>query len=132
MLFHHRQCSTQPFVLDNRSRRHGLDLVEHPERQRRAFKLNREPAIRIVHHIDLLACQPTRERRWIEQQHHPVVMQGQVVGDRPHLPPGQDLIQIVGRGQRPVQVLGIRRLPPETGVVAGDEARQPRVRRCKR
>ena len=74
MLFHHRQRSTQPFVLDNRSRRHGLDLVEHPKRQRRAFKLNREPAIRIVHHIDLFACQPTRERRWIEQQHHPVVV----------------------------------------------------------
>ncbi len=65
--------------------------------KRHAFELNREPAVRVVHHLDLLAHQSTRERRRVQQQHHPVVMQGQVLrapsapparpGSRPDHPP---------------------------------------------
>src|SRR5580704_963099 len=67
----------------------------------------------------------------------PVIVQGQVARQRALLPPGQDLVQIIGWRQRPMQVpcssqgqaLGIRRVAAETRVVGGDEPRQPGVRR---
>src|ERR1700730_7727170 len=65
----------------------------------------------------------------VQQQHHPVIVQGQVARQRALLPPGQDLVQIIGWRQRPMQVLGIRRVAAETRVVGGDEPRQPGVRR---
>ena len=71
--------------------------------------LNRKPAVGIVHDLDLFARQTAREGCRLQDQHHPVVMQGQVLRDGPFLPPGQDLVQIVPRGQLPVQVLGVRR-----------------------
>ena len=34
---------------------HGLDLVEHLETERCSVELNREPAVRVIHHFHLLA-----------------------------------------------------------------------------
>src|SRR5271155_88906 len=55
----------QPFVVDDRIGLHGLDLVEHLETEGRSVELNREPAVRVVHHLHLLAHQITGERRRI-------------------------------------------------------------------
>jgi hypothetical protein len=96
------QYGRQPLVVDDRGGLHGLDLVEQLETERRAVELNREPAVRVVHYLYLLAYQATGQRRRVQQQHHPVVVQGQVARDRALLPPGQDLVQILGWCQRPV------------------------------
>lgn len=61
LFLHHRQRRAQPFVFDDRAGFHGLDLVEDLERQRRPLELNREPAVRVVHDVDLLTHQPARE-----------------------------------------------------------------------
>jgi len=96
------------------ARLHRLDLVEQLEAERRAVELNREPPVRVIHHVDLLSHQAARQRRRVQHQHHPVIVQGQVVRDRPFFLPGQHLIEVIGRAQRPMQVLGIRRLSAET------------------
>jgi hypothetical protein len=59
-------------------------------------------------------------------------VQGQVARDRALLPPGQDLVQIIGWCERQVQILGVRRISAEALVVGGDEPRQPCVRRGNR
>ncbi len=59
---------------------------------------------RVVHHLHLLAHQATGQRGRIQEQHHPVVVQGQVAGDRALLPPRQDLVQIICQYQRPMQL----------------------------
>ena len=98
---------------------HGLDLVEHPERQRRPVEPNREPAVGVVHHLDLLACQAARQRRRVQHQHHPVIVQGKVARDRPLLPPRQDLVEIIRGRQLPVQILGVRGRAAKAVVVSG-------------
>jgi hypothetical protein len=65
--FHHRQCRAQSFVLDDCALRYRLDLVEHPKRQRGAFKLHSKPAVRVVHHFNFPARQPACERGRVEQ-----------------------------------------------------------------
>jgi Rhodopirellula transposase DDE domain len=70
--------------------------------------------------------------RWIQKQHYPVVVQGQSVGDRPLLTPCQHFIEVVSRRQRPVQVLGIRRVEAKTGIVVGLDAGQCATRRYAR
>jgi hypothetical protein len=37
------QHSRQSFIVDDRTGLHRLDLVEHPETERRSIELNREP-----------------------------------------------------------------------------------------
>jgi hypothetical protein len=114
------------------SRLDSLDLVEHPKRQRSAVELHREPSVRIVHHVHLPAHQTTRQWRRLQDQHHPVVVQREVLRHGPFLAPGQDLVQIVRHGQLPMQILGVGRFPAEAGVVAGNEIRQPGIRRLDR
>jgi hypothetical protein len=126
------QHGRQPLIVDDRARLHCLDLVEHLETERCSVELNREPPVRVVHHLHLLAPQATGQGRGIEDQHHPVVVQGQVTRDCALLPPGQDLVQIIGLRQWPMQVLGIRRVAAEARVVGGDEPGQPGVRRGHR
>src|SRR5580693_5905557 len=41
---------------------HGLDLVEHLETERCSVELNREPAVRVIHHFHLLARLATGQR----------------------------------------------------------------------
>ena len=130
--FHDRQHGRQPFVVDNRTRLDSLDRVKQPERQRGAVELNGKPPVRVVRHLDLLACQASCEWRRLQDQQHPVVVQGEVLRHRPRLAPGQDLVQIVCRGQCPMQILGIRRFPGKSSIIGGDEARQPCVRRLDR
>src|SRR5271163_2836306 len=129
---HLLQHGRQLLVVDDRAGLNRLDLIEDLETERRSVELNRKPPVRIVHYLDLLAHQATGQRRRVEEQHHPVVVQGQVAGDRPLLPPGQDLVQIIGWCQRPMQVLLVRRVPPEAPIVGGNEPRQPSVRRGHR
>ena len=90
------------------------------------FELNCELAVRIVHDIDCLAHQAAGKRRRIQQEHHAVVMQGQVLGDSALLPPGENLAQS-RRGQLAVQVIGVLRLAPEPRVVIDHECRHPGV-----
>src|SRR5262249_40032124 len=75
--------------------------------ERRSIELNREPPIRVVHYLDLLAHQATGQRRRVQQQHHPVVVQGQVARDRALPPPSQDLVQVIGLCQRSMQGKGL-------------------------
>ena len=51
-----------------------------------------------------------------------VVLQGQAVGNRPLLAPGEDVGEIVAGRQWPMQVLGVARLLTEASVVIGQEA----------
>ena len=129
---HLLQHGRQPLVVDDRAGLHCLDLVEHLETERRSVELNREPPVRVVHHLDLLAHQATGQRRRVQHQHHPVIVQGQVARDCALLPPSQDLVQIIGLRQRSMQVLGVRRITAEARVVGGDEPGQPSVRRGNR
>src|SRR6476619_1992451 len=55
------QHGRQPLVVDDRAGLHCLDLVEHLETEHRPVELNREPPVRVVHHLDLLAYQPAGE-----------------------------------------------------------------------
>ena len=101
------------------------------------FELNREAAVRIVHDIDRLAHQTAGERRRIQQEHHAVVMQGQVLRDGALLAPGENLAEVVRLGQLAVQVpgaghgrLGLRRIRPRA---LGQQRRFQRfdvVRQC--
>jgi hypothetical protein len=126
------QYGRQPLVVDNRAGLHCLDLVEHLETKRCSVELNREAPVRVVHDLHLLAHQATGQRGRVEQQHHPVVVQGQVARDRALLPPGQDLIQVIGLCQRPMQILSIGRVTAKARVVGGDEPGQPCVCRSNR
>ena len=56
------QHGRQPLVVDDRAGLHGLDLVEHLETERCSVELNREPAVRVIHHFHLLARQATGQR----------------------------------------------------------------------
>jgi hypothetical protein len=51
------QHGRQPLIVDDRAGLHCLDLIEYPETQRRSVELNREPPVRVVHDLDLLAYQ---------------------------------------------------------------------------
>jgi hypothetical protein len=126
------QYGRQPLIVDDRAGLDCLDLVEHLETERCSVELNREPPVRVIHDLHLLAHQATGQGRGIEDQHHPVVVQGQVARDRALFPPGQDLVQVIGLRQRPMQVFGIRRVAAEALVVGGDEPGQPCVRHGNR
>jgi len=129
---HVGQRLSEPFVLDHRAGCHPRDLVGHAERQRLAAMPHREPAIGIVHHLDLLARQAARAWRGVQEQHHAVVVQGEAGRDRARLAPGQRLVRVIPRRQRPVQILGVQRRPPEALFVALDEPGQPGVGRLGR
>src|ERR1700747_365379 len=60
------QHGRQPLVVDDRARLHCLDLVEHLETERCSVELNREPAVRVVYHLHLLAPPATRPGRGLE------------------------------------------------------------------
>ena len=45
------------------------------------FVPDREAPVRVIHHLDLLAHEPARERRRVQQKHHPVVAQSEIAGD---------------------------------------------------
>src|SRR6516225_9654519 len=127
-----RQRRAEPLVLDDRPRRHGLDLVKHPKRQGDTLVPDSKAPVRVIHHLDLLAREPTREGRRIQQKHHPVVAQCEIAGERPLLAPSQDLVEIVGLGQRAMQIFCVRRRPAETLVVVFDKPGQPGVGRLDR
>src|SRR6516225_4104163 len=127
-----RQRRAQPLVLDDRARRHRLDLVEHPERQGDTFVPDSKAPVRVIHHLDLLAREAAREGRRIQQKHHPVVAQCEIAGERPLLAPSQDLVEIVGLGQRAMQIFCVRRRPAETLVVVFDKPGQPGIGRLDR
>ena len=111
---------------------HRANFVKHLEAEGDAVELDRKTPVRIIHNVDFLAHQSARLRCRIQYEHHPVIMQGEVVRDRPLLPPGQNLVQIIRRCQLSVQILGIHWLAAKSGVVIGDDARQPCVRRRNR
>jgi hypothetical protein len=92
---HLLQHGGQPLVVDNRAGLHCLDLVEQLEAERRSFELNCKPPVRVVHHVDLLAHQSTRQRRRVQQQHHAVVVQGQVLRDSTRLPRKREPISML-------------------------------------
>ena len=58
--------------------------------------------------------------RWLQDQHHSGLVQREVLRHGSFLAPGQDLVQIVCHGQLSMQVLGIRRLSAEPGIVAAN------------
>ena len=66
-----RQRRAEPLVLGDRAGRHCLDFVKHPERQRDTFVPDSKAPVRVIHHLDLLAREPAREERRIQQKHHP-------------------------------------------------------------
>src|SRR3954466_13393148 len=55
-----RECQrcAEPLILDDRAGRHRLDLVEYPERQGDTVVPDSKAPVRIVHHLDRLACEP--------------------------------------------------------------------------
>src|SRR5712675_30253 len=63
------QHGRQPLVVDDRAGLHGLDLVEYLETERRSIELNREPPVRVIHHLHLLARQATGQRGRVQEQH---------------------------------------------------------------
>src|ERR1700756_4138070 len=52
------QHGRQPLVVDDRAGLHCLDLVEHLETEHCSVELNREPPVRVIHDLPLLAHQP--------------------------------------------------------------------------
>jgi len=92
-LLQHRR---QPLVVDDRAWLRGPDLVEYLKIERRSVELDREPPVGVIHNLHLLAHQTAGQRRRVQEQHHAVVVQGQVARHCALLPPGQDLVQIIG------------------------------------
>src|SRR3954453_21898282 len=68
-----RQRGAEPLILDNRAGRHRLDVVEYPERQRDTLVPDSEAPVRVIHDLDRFACEPARQRCWVQQKHHPVI-----------------------------------------------------------
>src|SRR5271156_5661564 len=56
---HLLQHCRQLLVVDDRAGLHCLDLIEYLETERRSVELNREPPVRVVHYLHLLAHQST-------------------------------------------------------------------------
>jgi len=64
------------------------------------------------------------DRVRLEQEHDLVVLQGQVVGNRPLFAPGEGVGEIIAGRQWPMEVFGVARFLAEAGVVVGQKCRQ--------
>jgi hypothetical protein len=118
------QNSAERLVLDDGRLRHLPQLVENPVRKLEALVGDRPAAIGIVANRDPLAAQPARDVARLQNEHHLVGLQGQVLGHGAFLTPREGLGQIVVRRQRPVEILGVPGRLAESPVEVGNKRRQ--------
>src|ERR1700731_2886645 len=86
-----REDGAEVLVLDDGRLRNLAQLVEGGVRQVAATVADRQPAVRIIDDGDALAAEFARDLVRLEQEHDLVVLQGQAVGNRPLLAPGEDV-----------------------------------------
>ena len=99
-------------------------LVEGGVRQVEPTIADRQPAVGIIDDGDALAAELAGDLVRLEQEHDLVVLQGQVIGDRPLFAPGEDVGEVIAGRQWPMEVLGVVRFLAEAGVVIGQKTRQ--------
>ena len=122
-----REDGAEVLVLDDGGLRNLPQLVEGGVGQVEPTVADRQPAVGIIDDGDALAAELAGELVWLDQEHDLVVLQGQVIGNRPLLAPGEDIGEIVAGRQWPMEVLGVVRLLAEAGVVIGQKTRQQLV-----
>src|SRR6266853_6152633 len=119
-----REDGAEMLVFNNSCLRNLPQLVEGGVSQVEPAVADRQPAVGIIDNGDALAAELAGDLVGLEQEHDFVVLQGQAVGNRPLLAPGEDVGEIVAGDQWPVQVLRVVRFLAEAGVVVGQETRQ--------
>jgi hypothetical protein len=90
-----RQDGAEVFVLDNACLRNLPQLVEGGVRQVEPAVADRQPAVGIIDNGDALAAELAGDLVRLDQKHDFVVLQGQVIGNRSLLAPGEDIGEIV-------------------------------------
>src|ERR1700719_1670164 len=90
-----REDGAEVVVLDDRSLRNLTQLVKGCVRQIEPTITDRQPTVGIIDDGDALAAEFASELVWLDQEHDLVVLQGQVIGDRALLAPGEDVGRIV-------------------------------------
>jgi hypothetical protein len=90
-----REDGAEVFILDDRRLRNLPRLVKGGVRQVEPTVADRQPAVGIIDDGDALAAEPARDRVRLKQEHDLVVLQGQVVGDRPLFAPNEDVGKVV-------------------------------------
>jgi len=125
---HVRENFRQPLVFHDRARFNRSNLIEQFERQIDPVRPYRKSAVDVVYDFDFLAYEAAGQWCRIEDQHHPVIVQGQVLGNCSLFAPCQNLIEVLAGRQRPVQVFTVPRRTPEARVVISDEAGEPLIR----
>src|SRR5277367_4144381 len=119
-----REDGAEVLVLDDGGLRNLPQLVKGGVRQVEPAVADRQPAVGIIDHGDALAAELAGDLVRFEQEQNLVILQGQAVGNRSLLAPGEDVSEVVAGCQGPMEVLGIVRLLTEAGVVIGQETRQ--------
>src|ERR1700720_2564370 len=90
-----REDGAEVLVLDDRRLRNLTQLVKGGVRQIEPTITDRQPTVGIIDDGDALAAEFASELVWLDQEHDLVVLQGQVIGDRALLAPGEDVGKIV-------------------------------------
>ena len=90
-----REDGAEVLVLDNGGLRNLPQLVEGGIGQVEPTVADRQPAVGIIDDGDALAAELASELVWLDQEHDLVVLQGQVIGNRPLFAPGEDVGEIV-------------------------------------
>src|SRR5271155_3032553 len=119
-----REDCAKALVLDDRPLRDLTQLVKGGVGQVEPAVADRQPAVGIIDHGHALAAELAGDLVRFEQEQDLVILQGQAVGNRSLLAPGEDVSEVVAGCQGPMEVLGIVRLLTEAGVVIGQETRQ--------
>src|SRR4051812_8749198 len=82
-------------VLDDRPLRDLRQLVKGGVGQVEPAVADRQPAVGIIDHGDALAAEFAGDLVRFEQEQNLVILQGQAVGNRPLLAPGEDVSEVV-------------------------------------
>src|SRR5580693_276122 len=90
-----REDGAEVLVLDDGGLRNLTQLVKGGVRQIEPTITDRQPTVGIIDDGDALAAEFASELVWLDQEHDLVVLQGQVIGDRALLAPGEDVDKIV-------------------------------------
>lgn len=123
----HLQRLAEPLVLDDSALIHPCDPVEGAVGQGQALVADLNSAVREVIDDDLLPRQGARDLVGLEDEHHPVVLNRQRVGDGPFHALGEAAVEIVQRRERPVHILVVPGGLGEAAVVVGHEGREQGV-----
>ncbi len=95
MGFDQLQQRAQPLVLHHGSLVDLPNLIEGPIGEVFALVADGDPAIGIVHHRYPLADRRLRGLRWLQDEQHLVILQGQRLGEGALFLPGELVIELV-------------------------------------